>query len=64
MAEEVAKQMSRLLLKMQNMHAEIETGRTAVTDLSLLTLIPKYTGTVIAIPLQEFFETIETSACV
>jgi hypothetical protein len=59
MAEAVAQQMARLQLEVQNLQAQLQTRTPDTKDLSLVALVPKWSGTDKAIPLQEFFETVE-----
>jgi hypothetical protein len=61
MAEAVAQQMARLQLEVQNLQAQLQTRTPVTKDLSLVALVPKWSGTDKAIPLHEFFETIEST---
>jgi len=60
MAEVVSQQMARLQLEVQNLQAQLQTRTPATKGLSLVALVPKCSGTK-AIPLHEFFETIEST---
>jgi hypothetical protein len=46
----------------QELRARLESGSAATKDLSLVTLTPKWAGTLKTTPLQQFFEVIETTA--
>ena len=61
MAEAVAQQMARLQLEVQNLQAQLQTRTPSTKVLSLVALVPKCSGTDKAIPLHEFFETIEST---
>jgi hypothetical protein len=52
-------QMVRLQTELQHMQAQLSTRPTSSKDMSLVTLIPKWSGTDKATPLHEFFEAIE-----
>ena len=58
MADTVAQQMARLQLEVQNLQAQLLTRTPTTKDLSL---VPKWSGTDKAVPLHEFFETIEST---
>ena len=62
MAETLAQQMARLQLEVQNLQAQLHTRTPVTKDLSLVVLVPKCSGTDKAVPLHEFFETIESTA--
>jgi hypothetical protein len=62
MAEQIAQQMARLQLEVQSLKAQLQARPTVTKDLSLLSQIPKWAGIDKAVPLHEFFETIEGSA--
>ena len=53
--------MARLQLELQNLQAQLQTRTPVTKDLSLVALVPKWSGTDKAIPLHEFFETIEST---
>ena len=46
----------------QNAPADVPLVRAKAKDLSLVSLVPKWSGSDIALPIQEFFEIIEDSA--
>jgi len=46
----------------QDASEDVTLVRTKVKDLSLVSLVPKWSGSVTALPIQEFFEIIEGSA--
>ena len=50
--------MARLQLEVQNLQAQLHTRTPTTKDLSL---VPKWSGTDKAVPLHEFFETIEST---
>jgi len=62
MPETVAQQMERLQLEVQNLQAQLQLRPPATKDLSLVALVPKWGGTDKAVPLKEFFDTIESTA--
>ena len=62
MAETVAQQMAKLQTEVQTLQAQLQARPTATKDLSLIALTPKWAGNDKAIPLHEFFETIESTA--
>jgi hypothetical protein len=62
MAEQMAQQMARLQVEVQNLQAQLQTRPPATKDLSLVALVPKWAGTDKAISLKEFFDTIESTA--
>ena len=64
MAEAVAQQMAKLQAEVQILQAQLQARPTVTKHLSLIALIPKWAGNDKAIPLHEFFETIESTACV
>jgi hypothetical protein len=62
MAESASQQIARLQLEVQQLQSQV-LGRTPVSkDLSLVALIPKWSGNEAAVPLHEFIDTIEGSA--
>jgi hypothetical protein len=62
MAEPVAQQIARLQLKIQNLHAQLPAKTQATKDLSMATLINRWSGTDKSQPVNGFFESIEASA--
>ena len=62
MAEAVAQQMARLQLEVQNLQAQLQMRPSVTKDLSLVSLIPKWSGNDKAVPLQQFFEAIDDAA--
>ena len=62
MAETVAQQMVKLQTEVQNLQTQLQARPTSTKDLSLIALVPKWAGNNKAIPLHEFFETIESTA--
>ena len=62
MAEQMAQQMARLQLEVQNLQAQLQSRPPVTKDLSLVALVPKWAGTDKATPLKEFFDTIESTA--
>jgi hypothetical protein len=62
MAETVAQQMARLQSEVQNLQAQLQVRPPVTKELSLVALAPKWAGTDKAVPLNEFFETIESTA--
>jgi hypothetical protein len=64
MAEEQLKeQIASLQAELTNLRVQMRSGPpTAPKDLSLMALIPKWTGTAESIPVSEFFEATEGSA--
>jgi hypothetical protein len=57
-----ADQMSRLQAKIQNLKAQLQTRPPVTKDLSLVGMVPKWSGTDKAVPLHEFFELLESTA--
>lgn len=65
MAGGVVQQMAGLQLEVQNLQAQLQSRPPLVTkDLSLVALEPKWAGTDKAVPLHEFFETLESTAAI
>jgi hypothetical protein len=62
MAEASADQMSRLQAQLQNLQAQLQTRPPVTKDLSLVGIVPKWSGTDKAVPLHEFFEILESAA--
>jgi hypothetical protein len=56
MAETSADEMSRLQAQIQNLLAQLQTRHTLTKDLSLVGMVPNWSGTDKAVPLHEFFE--------
>jgi hypothetical protein len=52
-------QMSRLQAEIQNLQAQLQTRPLVTKDLSLVAMVPKWSGTVKAVPLHDFFEILE-----
>ena len=48
---------------MKHLQAQSQARTPITKDLSLVALVPKWSGTEKAIPLHEFFETIECAGC-
>jgi hypothetical protein len=63
MAEAFAQQITRLQAEMQHLQAKSQARTPLTKDLSLVALVPKWSGTEKAIPLHEFLETIESAGC-
>jgi hypothetical protein len=64
MAVASADQMSRLQAEIQNLQAQLQTRPPVTQDLSLVGIVPEWSGTDKAVPLHEFFEILESTACV
>jgi hypothetical protein len=62
MAVAEADQMSRLQAEIQNLQAQLQMRPPVTKDLSLVTMVPKWSGTDKAVPLHEFFEILESTA--
>ena len=63
MAESLQKLVESLQAEISNLRAQISSGRpTAPKDLSLISLIPKWSGTEKSVSVNEFFESVESSA--
>jgi hypothetical protein len=64
MAEaQLKEQVASLLIELASSRVEVRAGpQTLPKDLSLVSLIPKWSGTAKSIPVTEFFETAESSA--
>jgi hypothetical protein len=54
----IAQQMARLQDEVQNLQMQLVARPTAAKDMSLVSLIPKWSGTEKVTPLHEFFEAI------
>jgi hypothetical protein len=61
MAEAIAQQLSKPQLKVQNPRAQIQAKVSVIKDMSVVSLVPKWTGTDKTIPLTEFLEAVESS---
>jgi hypothetical protein len=61
MAEAVAQQMARLQAEMQNLQAQVQSIPSATKDMTLVASVPRWAGNHKAIPLNEFFEIIEST---
>lgn len=63
MAESLQKLVESLQAEISNLRAQVSSGRpTAPKDLSLISLIPKWSGTEKSVSVKEFFESVESSA--
>jgi predicted GTPase len=62
MAETVAQQLARLQLDVQNLHAQLQSKTQATKDLSMVTLINRWSGTEKSQLVNDFFDSIEASA--
>jgi len=62
MAVAAADQMARLQAEIQNLQAQLQTRPTVTKDLSIVTMVPKCSGTDKAVPLHGFFEILESTA--
>jgi len=51
-----------LQAEIQNLQAQLQTRPPVSKDLSLVTLVPKWSGTDKAVPLNDFFEILESTA--
>jgi hypothetical protein len=58
----VAQQIARLQTEVNSLQSQLTTRPTVTKDLSLVGLIPKWSGTEKATPLTAFFEAIEGTA--
>jgi hypothetical protein len=57
MAEKLQKLVESLQAEISNLRAQVTSGRpTAPKDLSLISLIPKWSGTEKSVNVKEFFE--------
>jgi hypothetical protein len=54
--------MSRLRAEIQNLLAQLQTRAPVTKDLSLVGMVPQWSGTDKAVPLHEFFEILEITA--
>jgi hypothetical protein len=54
--------MSRLQAQIHNLQAQLQTRPPVTKDLSLVGMVPKWSGTDKAVPLYEFFEILENTA--
>jgi hypothetical protein len=62
MAEALAQQLSKLQLEVQNLQAQLQAKSLVTKDVSVVSLVPKWTGTDKGIPLNEFLEAVERAA--
>jgi hypothetical protein len=62
MAVASADQMSRLQAEIQNLQAQLQRRPQVTKDLSLVGMVPKWSGTDKAVPVHEFFEILESTA--
>jgi hypothetical protein len=58
----VGQQTARLQAEVHNLQAQLVAMPTATKDMSLVSLIPKWSGTDKATPLHEFLEAIDGTA--
>jgi hypothetical protein len=61
MAVASADQMSRLQAEIQNLQAQLQTRPPVTKDLSLVAMVPKWSGMNKAVPLHEFFKILEST---
>jgi hypothetical protein len=64
MAVASAGPMSRLQAEIQNLQAQLQTRPPVTKDLSLVGMVPKWSGTDKAVPPYEFLEILESTALV
>jgi hypothetical protein len=64
MAEALAREVARLQLEVQSLQAQLQTRAAATKDLSLVPLVPKWSGKSKSISVQDFLDTIESAASV
>jgi hypothetical protein len=62
MAEAIAQQMVRLQAEIQNLQAQVQSRSSATKDMTLVALVPKWAGNHKGIPVNKFFEIIESTA--
>src|SRR5215470_18879002 len=62
MEEAVTQQFARLQAEVNSLHAQLTARPTLTKDMSLVGLVPKWSGTEKASPLAEFFDAIEGTA--
>jgi len=63
MTDSLEKLVENLQGEISNLRAQVSSGRpTAPKDLSLISLIPKWSGTQKSVSVKEFFESVESSA--
>ena len=63
MAESFQKLLESLQAEISNLRGQVSSGSpTALKDLSLISLIPKWSGTEKSVSVKEFFELVESSA--
>jgi hypothetical protein len=63
MAEILEKLVENLQAEISNLRAQVSSGRpTAPKDFSLISLIPKWSGTEKSVSVKEFFDSVESSA--
>jgi hypothetical protein len=62
MVEEIAKQLSKLQLEVQNLQAQIQVRAPGIKDMSVVSLVPKWSGADKGIPSNEFLEAVERAA--
>jgi hypothetical protein len=61
MPEALAQQLSKLQLEVQNLRAQMQTS-PAVRDMSVISLVPSWSGMGKGISLNEFLEVVERTA--
>jgi len=65
LAESLEKLVENLQAEISNLRAQVSSGRpTAPKDLSLISLIPKWSRTEKSVSVKEFFESVESSAII
>jgi len=63
MAEGLQKLVENLQAEINNLRSQVSSGRpTAPKNLSLISLIPRWSGTEKSVRVKEFFELVESSA--
>jgi hypothetical protein len=61
MPEALAQQLSKLQLEVQNLRAQMQMS-PAVRDMSVISLVPRWSGTEKGISLNEFLEAVKRTA--
>jgi len=65
MAESLEKSVENLQAEISNLRTQVSSGRpTSLKNLSLISLIPKWSGTEKSVSVKEFFESVESSAII
>jgi hypothetical protein len=62
MVEGIAKQLTKLELEVQSLQAQIQGRVSGTKDLSVVSLVPKWSGAEKGTPLNEFLEAVERAA--